>query len=381
MSGWRFTVFLVIVLSIWGAMHVYVFSRLWPVPWVGQHFSKRGLALLALLLWASYPAVRFLESTSLQRFIWPLEYLAGLWIGTLFLLMAVLLAFDILTLGGWLFAERAAAWRGWMALATLGLAGVAMVQASRPPVLREYQVQLPGLPEDKDGLVMVVVSDLHLGTLLGESWLEDVVQRVNELNPNLIAVVGDLIDGNVPRVLPMIPLLQKLHAPLGVWAVTGNHEYYAGPEESVRLFERAGFKVLRDRSAEVTPGLVLAGVDDLTARRQMGSADHSIEQALDNRPHGGTILLSHSPTQLKTAAAAGAGLVLCGHTHNGQVWPFNYLVGLSYEFVGGRGKVDGMPVIVCRGTGTWGPRMRLWYPSEMLRITLRSAPGRQQIAE
>ena len=381
MSGWRFTVFLTIVLSIWGAMHAYVFSRLAAVPWVTQHISRRGIVILALVMWSSYPLVRFLEASPLQRFVWPLEYLAANWIGVLFLLLALVLALDVVTLGGFLFADRASVWRGWAALIALGLSAVAIAQALRAPVVRDYEVSLPGLPRERDGLVMVAISDLHLGTLLRESWLEGIVQHVNTLKTDVVVVVGDLIDGNVDRVEPMVPLLQKLRAPLGVWAVTGNHEYYAGVEESSRLFERAGFSVLRDRSAAIAPGLVLAGVDDLTARRQMGSPDQSITKALSNRSEGAAILLSHSPMQLESAATAGAGLVLCGHTHNGQIWPFNYLVGLNYEYVGGRNALSGMPVIVCRGTGTWGPRMRLWRPSEIVRITLHSAPAAQQIAE
>ena len=138
----------------------------------------------------------------------------------------------------------------------------------------------------------------------------------------------------------------------------------------MHLLESAGFTVLRDRSQEVAPGLVFAGVDDLTARRQFGDRDHPLARAMRDRPAGAVVLLSHSPLDAKGAAAAGAGLMLSGHTHNGQIWPFNYLVRLSYPLMGGRYEIDGMPVIVCRGTGTWGPRMRLWRPGEILKITL-----------
>ena len=120
--------------------------------------------------------------------------------------------------------------------------------------------------------------------------------------------------------------------------------------------------------------LLVAGVDDLTARRQFGRPDRPVAKALAGRPPGAVVLLSHSPLQADTAAAAGAGLMLSGHTHDGQIWPFRWLVRLSYPLLGGRYEVAGMPVIVCRGTGTWGPRMRLWRPSEIVRITLR-APG------
>jgi predicted MPP superfamily phosphohydrolase len=214
------------------------------------------------------------------------------------------------------------------------------------------------------------------------------ISRVDALKPDVVVIVGDLVDGEVGRLEPLLPVLQTLRAPLGVWAVTGNHEYYAGLGRSVQLLKDAGYTVLQDRWAEVAPGLVLAGVDDLTARRQFGRTDRPIEQALARaataelaraaaaglagRPPGATILLSHSPLQVGTAAAAGVGLMLSGHTHDGQIWPFGYLVKLSYRLLGGRYEVGGMPVIVCRGTGTWGPRMRLWRPNEILRIRLKA---------
>jgi hypothetical protein len=202
------------------------------------------------------------------------------------------------------------------------------------------------------------------------------VERINDLQPDLVVVVGDVVDGNVERVERLQPVLARLRAPLGVWAVTGNHEYYAGVEQCVRLFEDAGYQVLRDSWAEVAPGLVLAGVDDLTAREQFGRGGRPVEQALAKRPPGAAILLSHSPWQADLAAKLGAGLMLSGHTHNGQLWPFSYLVRLRYPLLGGRYEVNGMPVIVCRGSGTWGPRMRLWQPGEIVRIKLKSAPAK-----
>jgi hypothetical protein len=242
-------------------------------------------------------------------------------------------------------------------------------------VLRDYEVQLAGLPPERDGLVLVALSDLHLGTLIGDRWLKRLVGHVKELRPDLLLVVGDLVDGNVADVESLLPHLKNLRAPLGIWAVTGNHEYYAGLERSIALFEAAGFSVLRDRWSQITPGLVLAGVDDLTARRQFGDNDRPVEKALADRPAGATILLSHSPLQTDKAAAAGVGLMLSGHTHNGQIWPFNHLVALRYPLLGGRYQVGGMTVVVSRGAGTWGPRMRLWWPSEIVRIKLKAMPA------
>jgi predicted MPP superfamily phosphohydrolase len=124
----------------------------------------------------------------------------------------------------------------------------------------------------------------------------------------------------------------------------------------------------------VRPGLVLAGVDDLTRSRRSGGGRDSaaVERALTGRPAGATIFLSHAPWRAETAARLGAGLMLAAHTHGGQIWPFNYVSATRYPLQAGPYVVDGMPVIVSRGTGTWGPRMRLWRPGEILRITLRA---------
>jgi uncharacterized protein len=350
------------------------------VPLAAAHLPRQALLLAGLVLWTSYPLARILGAKGLQAVAGPLEFLAASWIGVLFLLCSALLVTDAVTLGGWVLPRFSPALRGWAAGFALLLSIIGMLQGLRLPVLREYEVQLAGLPAERDGLVLVAVSDLHLGTLIGERWLKRLVDRVEELRPDLLLVVGDLVDGNIGHVESLLLHLNKLRAPLGIWAVTGNHEYYAGLDRSIALFEAAGFSVLRDRWAQITPGLVLAGVDDLTARRQSGHDDRPVEKALADRPAGASILLSHSPLQADKAAAAGVGLMLSGHTHNGQIWPFNHLVAFRYPLMGGRYQVDGMTVVVSRGAGTWGPRMRLWWPSEIVRIKLKAMPaGRPSI--
>lgn len=397
MKKGEIAVFLIVVLSIWAVVHAYVFWRLASVPWVAAHVPRPALLLGAVALWASYFVARILEGRGLDAVAVPLEFAAALWIGTVFLLFAALLATDVVTLGGWLFPRLAPALRGSAALAALGLAVVAIVQGLRPPVVHDEEVRLAGLPRERDGLVVVAVSDLHLGTLLGGRWLGEVVRRIDAAKPDAVVIVGDLIDGDVARVEPLVPELRTLRAPLGVWAVTGNHDYYAGADASVRLFEEAGFRVLRDGWAEVAPGLVFAGVDDLTARHGGGATSGTaVERALAGIPAGtATVLLSHTPVEIEAAARRlgtapgdlpapgatapegapprpGTGLMLSGHTHAGQIWPFNFLVGLRYPQVGGRHAIGGMTLIISRGAGTWGPRMRLWQRGEIVRIRLRS---------
>jgi len=375
MSGGRFAIFLSVVLAVWAVMHLYVFWRLASVPWVAENFSRRAIIITGCLLWLSYPLARILESRRIDLIGIPLEFLASLWLGTLFLLFAALLVTDFVTAGGLLLPKAAPQIAGWAALLAMLMAGAAFVQGQRAPSVRDYEVAMPGLPKERDGTVVVQISDLHLGTQIGRGWLEKLVAQVESLKPDLLVVVGDVIDGNVSRVEPLTPVLKKLRAPLGVWAVTGNHEYYAGLEGAVAVLESAGFKLLRGASTEVAPGLVVAGIDDLTAQEQAGLGADGLSRALANRPAGATILLSHTPKHFSPEELRGVSLMLSGHTHNGQIWPFNYLVKTRYPWVGGRYQAGETTVIVCRGTGTWGPRMRLWRPSELVRITLRSTPG------
>ena len=154
--------------------------------------------------------------------------------------------------------------------------------------------------------------------------------------------------------------------------VLGNHEFHGRSNTSASLKNYDGIRVLNNSWTEVHPSFVLAGVDDLTANHRSGHGGDPISRALAGRPPGTTVLLSHTPWQAGRIAGNGVGLMLSGHTHGGQIWPFSYLVQRIYPLLGGRYEVDGMTVIVCRGTGTWGPRMRLWRPGELLRVTLHA---------
>jgi hypothetical protein len=197
------------------------------------------------------------------------------------------------------------------------------------------------------------------------------VAQVQAQKPDIVVLLGDLFEGHGP---PSEELLNKLHglsAPLGVWAVLGNHESYGHIDKRKSLIEVDGFKLLVDSWVEVSPGFVIAGVDDLTVRKRSGQTDDFIAKSLQGRPSGTTILLSHSPLEIDKAADAGVDLMLSGHTHGGQVWPFGYLIKQRYPFFEGLYQVGKMTLIVSRGTGTWGPRMRLWRPGEILRVTLR----------
>lgn len=366
--------FFLVVLGIWTLMNGYVWWRIATLPVGGRAFPRAAFIAVAVFLWISYIAARILERFEMPLLGRALEWVGAHWLGIVFLALVCFLAVDIITgFGHWL-SGIAPRLRLIAACIAAALVVIANVQGRRAPVVHQYEVRLAGLPSTLDGTSLAVLSDTHVGTMIGRDWLDQRVAQVQGLHPDVIILAGDIIEGDdAEQEERLVESFRKLAAPMGVWAVTGNHEYYAGLGHSLKLLNDAGARVLRDEHVELSPGLVLAGVDDLTARRQRGATDHFIEHALKGRPTGTTILISHSPMDPQRAAALGAGLMISGHTHSGQIWPFNYAVRAFYPLVFGRYDVNGMTAIVCRGTGTWGPRMRLWGRGEILKIVLRSA--------
>jgi hypothetical protein len=360
-----------ILISICTLMHIYVFWRITSVPIITRHVSLNLIIAAGALLWALFFIGRVYGHTGTGALAFVTEFFGMIWMGILLLLFICLLAADIITLFGFLLPRIAPLIRTWALVAGVALSIVALVQGLRPPVVQNYEVRLADLPREMDKTVLIAMSDLHLGSLLGKRWLAARVAQVREQRPDLVVFLGDLFEGHGHLEDELLPVLRGISAPLGVWAVPGNHEFHRG-NSGMRLFDEAGIQLLRNRWVELRPGFILTGVDDLTAQYRAGRDGDFITPALAGRAPGATILLSHTPWQAENAARAGADLMLCAHTHGGQIWPFGYLVRCVHPLLAGRYEVDGMPVIVSRGTGTWGPRMRLWHPSEILRITLRS---------
>jgi predicted MPP superfamily phosphohydrolase len=366
--------FLMIALGIWTCMHAYVLWRVGSVPFVATHVPRVALVGLAVLLGSSYIAARFVEATGLEFLGRPLEILGATWMGVVLLILTCLFIVDLVTLFGWILPRLAPSLRGWALVAAAGLSCVALVQGLRPPAVHEHEVELAGLPGERDGTVLVFISDLHLGTMTGEGWLAARIREIDALRPDLIVVGGDVFEGDSQREREILPTLRRLKARLGVFAVTGNHDGHERNGGGLDPLDEAGFRVLRNRWMEAAPGLVLAGVSDPGFRGQRPSGTDPVDVAMSGRPAGAaTVFVSHVPAGAETAARRGAGLMLAGHTHGGQIWPFSLIVRAVTPLFAGQYVVDGMPVIVCRGTGTFGPRMRLWQRSEILRITLKAA--------
>ena len=363
-----------VLLSACTLMHIYVFWRAASVPMVHRCVSGKLLIFAGVILWGIFFFGRVVGHGGTGTLAGILEFLGMNWMAVLFLTSISLLVIDLVTVFGFLMPRIAPLLRGF-ALVTGGvLSVIALFQGMRPPVVQNYDVSLPGLASELDGTVLVALSDMHLGSLLGERWLAARVAQVNAQRPDLVVLLGDIFEGHGNPQDELLSTLSRISPPLGVWAVPGNHEFHRGAD--INMIKGGNMQVLRNDWVELRSGLILAGVDDLTTRHRKRQGGDPILEALAGRPPGATVLLSHTPWQVEKAAKAGADLMLCGHTHGGQIWPFGYLIRLRYPLLAGRYEVNGTTVIVSRGTGTWGPRMRLWRPGEILRVTLHKEKGR-----
>jgi predicted MPP superfamily phosphohydrolase len=367
----RFLVFFSIVFGIWALEHLYVGWRLSSLPIFATAPARTWLLLGLLVGLASYPLGRIVFHRGWEGTGRVVEYAGGVWMGVLMLLLFAFLAVDAVTLFGLVLKPWLAALRGGAVVVALVLAAIAWIGGFIAPRTVELEIELPGLPASADGLVIVQLSDLHLGSIIGRRRLASTIAQIEEMGPDLVVVTGDLVDGDAGVVETLLPELRTLTAPLGVFAVLGNHEYYAGAERSRALMRDAGYTVLDNNAVEVAPGLWVAGVPDDRGSRQTGSGEADLTLALEGVGEGAVVLLQHSPGYEEEAAKAGVGLMLNGHTHGGQIWPFHFLVRRAYPFIAGVRRVGAMTQVVCRGAGYWGPPMRLFAPSEIYRITLR----------
>lgn len=353
-------------------MQAYVFWRASSVPFVKERVSRRLLVGVGLALWATYFLGSAVSADLTGALAVPLELWSMTWLAMLFLTSVALLAVDLSTGFGTWMKSAVPRLRAAGLIAGGALSAMALVQGLRPPVIDSYDVHIASLPAALDGTVVVGLSDLHLGSLLGTPWLAARVRQVQAERPDLVVFIGDVFEGHSAPGSDLLAELRHLSAPLGVWGVLGNHEFHAASKDNATFFEAAGIHLLRNAWVELRPGLVLAGVDDAPASDGSDAVVGPLNAALAGRPAGAVLLLSHLPLPADAITGAGVDLMLAGHTHGGQIWPFGYLVRSRFPLFEGRYDLVGSTAIVSRGAGTWGPRMRLWRPAEILRITLRS---------
>jgi predicted MPP superfamily phosphohydrolase len=244
-----------------------------------------------------------------------------------------------------------------------------------------HEVPLARLPVELDGLTIVQLSDLHVGMTVSRRFVADVVGRVNALEPDIVVLTGDLVDGSVEDLRSIIAPLGELRAKRGVFGVTGNHEYYSGADAWIAEYERLGIRVLRNERIAIGDGAAtfdLAGIDDHGAARWPGHGPDLAKATAGRDPSRALVLLAHQPRQIHATAGHDVDVQLSGHTHGGQIWPWHYLASIQQGgLLAGWFERAGTRLYVSRGIGYWGPPVRVGAPSEISRFVLRSGTSRQ----
>jgi predicted MPP superfamily phosphohydrolase len=383
---------LTIVCAIVAGVHYYFWIRLvrdTQLSGIGRQFATTGIISLAILVLAAASVGRIVPRVG-RLLAWP----GFMWMGMMFMLLLVLASLDIVRLSVALVGRLSGAavamdpsrrtfvarFLAGSALATLGgLAAAAVVSTLRDVSVKRLEITLDRLPQALDGLKIVQLCDLHIGGTLGHDFVDQVVRRTNELNPDVVAIVGDLVDGSVSQLRPALAPLLDLKAAHGIFFVTGNHEYYtrSGGGGWMSEIERMGFRVLRNERVAIgteQASFDLAGVPDHGAVRFPDDGpSENVPLAMAGRdPSRAVVLLAHQPIAIHQAARLGVDLQLSGHTHGGQIWPWGALVRLQQPYIRGLHRIGETQLYVSCGTGYWGPPMRLGAPAEITEIILRA---------
>jgi predicted MPP superfamily phosphohydrolase len=256
----------------------------------------------------------------------------------------------------------------------LALSGWGVWSAIRPVEVKRVPVRLKKLPASLHGLRLVQLTDMHVGLTIGREFVEDVVRKVNELEPDIVAITGDLIDGSVADLGHAVAPLREIQARLGTYFVTGNHEYYSGADSWLGFLESIGIRALRNEHVALEKNgdvIHIAGVDDWTAHQFGNGHGADVARAMAGRDTSKpVVLLAHQPVQFDEAREHGVDLQVSGHTHGGQIFPFGVLTRLVQPFLSGLHARGDSQIYVSSGTGYWGPPMRIAAPAEITLIEL-----------
>ena len=382
----RLVIFLGVLGTVTALLHGYAWLRLvrdpsWP-PMV-----ETALTVLAAALTIALPASMIAGRTLPARAASIVGWSAFLWLGVLFYLDVTLLVLDGARAGlssvayasfgsaGLDGTGGARAFAAATALVATGLVGLGLVRGLSDPIVRRVRVPIEGLPTGLEGLRIVQITDVHVGPTIRRPFVERLVKKIASLDPEIVAITGDLVDGSLAALRSEVAPLAGLSAPLGVYFVTGNHEYFSGADAWSEHVASLGITTLRNQHVTVERGgarLTIAGVEDAHAPRMGGKTD--LAAALRDRdPDAKVLLLAHQPRAIESASKAGVALQISGHTHGGQMQPFGALVRIEQPFLRGLHRVKDTMLYVSEGTGYWGPPLRVGTRAEISLLELTRA--------
>jgi len=382
-------IFFAVFFTVYGLVNYYIFTRGWQaMPLTGG--GRIWYLIVFLFLALSFIAGRFLERVWLSHLSSLLVWVGSFWLAAMVYLFLAAVLFDLLRLTNGLLhflppssLDAHGPGRGWSAIVALGCTLLLLLggylNALHPEIRRiSLTVAKPGMGDST--LHIVAASDIHLGTIVGRHRFDRIVRTINALEPDLILLPGDVVDEDLAPVIRenIGESLRLLRSRYGVLAVTGNHEYIGGAEEACSYLEAHGVHVLRDTALRLANGVTIIGREDRSIQQFSGRKRKPLSVLLAGVDRSSPmILMDHQPFGLEEAANAGVDLQLSGHTHHGQLWPFNFITRAVYEVSWGYVKKAGTHIYVSSGVGTWGPPVRTGNRPEIVSIRLAfSGTGR-----
>jgi predicted MPP superfamily phosphohydrolase len=369
---------IIFVSSVLTILHLYIGWRVLPDLPVDSSARIIG-ALWLVMSFLLVPVGLLSRAVKRQPLSDRLAWVGLLALGLFSSVLVLTLLRDAVLLAVLLFGAYSVAFASWTAIAVPSLAGlttvIGFVNARRVAKVVEVDVPINDLPDALHGFTIAQISDIHVGPTIKHGYLDAIVNAVNALGADMIAITGDLVDGSVARLAPHTAPLRKLSATHGVYFVTGNHEYYSNAHAWIAEIRRLGLTVLMNQHVLLThqgAPLVVAGVNDYTAHLFDPSHRSDPHAAMVGVPRDAAvkILLAHQPRSAPAAADAGFDLQLSGHTHGGQFFPWNFFVPMQQPYTAGLHRLRELWVYTSRGTGYWGPPKRFGAPSEITRLRL-----------
>lgn len=378
----NFLIFFSIVLIVHAAVNFYIYKRLVMILPQDSLFRTISLALF-LICALSYLSGRFLEKVYLSHFSDVLIWIGSIWFAYMlygFLSIVIIDLFRLVDHFTGIFPDFLTA-NPQKTRQITGLVVFILVSSvtlfgfinSRSITTKEYNLQVQKKAGDLKEIKIVMFSDLHLGTIIGKKYAKKVVDTVNGLSPDIILIPGDLIDEDIEPVMKdgICEELRRLNSKYGVYAITGNHEYIGNAEMAVSYLTKNGINVLRDLSVLIDSSFYLVGREDLSKKQFAGLSRKELPDIMSGIDKSfPIILMDHQPFNLHEAERAGVDLQLSGHTHHGQLWPFNYITGLVYELSWGYKQKSSTHYYVSCGVGGWGPPVRIGSKPEIVTLNL-----------
>ncbi|ASR38524.1 hypothetical protein BAY61_29970 [Prauserella marina] len=388
--------FILLAIALIAIVHLYVWKRLvFDTTSPKSRARKVGTAAivaLVLLMGVALGTGTSIDPAIARWFAWP----GYLWLAMFFYLLVVLVVLEIprLALRGWVrkgdkpaepestaderggVTRRVALARGSAAVAGVvatGFVGYGMTVALGPPTVTRVPISLPRLDPRASGCRIALISDVHLGPIIGRSFTERIVELVNAERPDLVAIAGDLVDGEVRHLAHAAEPLADLRSTHGTFYVTGNHEYFSGYREWIEHVPSLGIRPLRNEHVDIEHNggvFHFAGINDHIGYQWQDPGD--VARAVEGRdPDKALVMLAHQPVDITPAVEHGVDLMLAGHTHGGQLSPFELIVSLQQGAVAGSYQFDDTKMYVTRGAGFWGPPVRVGAPPDITIVELR----------